>query len=149
MFRGRYETTVDAKGRTSLPARFRETLASSDENQMVLTTALEPCIVAYTYTDWIEFEKKLAEKPGFDEDIVRFKRRFVSSAVDCAVDGHGRILIPPTLRKYAGIAKKVVWSAMLDKVELWDADRLAEFETHDNDPAEIARMREAVTRHGL
>ena len=32
MFRGRYETTVDAKGRTSLPVRFREVLASRDRS---------------------------------------------------------------------------------------------------------------------
>ena len=116
---------------------------------MVLTTALDPCIVAFTYTGWMEFEKKLAGQPAFDAEIVRFKRRFVSSAVECPVDGHGRILIPPMLRKYAGIARNVVWSGMLNSVELWDADRLAELEAIDNEQAEIDRMREALTKYGL
>jgi MraZ protein len=52
MFRGRYETIVDAKGRTSLPARYRDALTASDDNRMVLTTALDPCLVAYPYSVW-------------------------------------------------------------------------------------------------
>ena len=47
MFRGRYEHTIDAKGRTSLPARYRDVLSSIGERRIVLTSALEPCLVAY------------------------------------------------------------------------------------------------------
>lgn len=123
MFRGRYETTVDQKGRTSLPARFRDVLAAGDDHRMIITTALEPCLVAYPYAGWIEFEKKLASKPSFDSRVVQIKRLYVAGAVECPVDGHGRILIPSVLRDYAGISKDVVWSGMVGYVELWDKTR--------------------------
>ena len=126
MFRGRFETTVDLKGRTSLPVRHREVLAKFDEEKMVLTTALDPCLVAYPYSGWREFETKLAQRPSFDPSVIQIKRLYVSGAVECPVDGHGRILIPPVLREYAGIRKNVIWSGMVGYVEIWDAERWKE-----------------------
>jgi MraZ protein len=123
MYRGRYETIMDSKGRTSLPARFRDVLAASDDKRMVVTTALEPCLVAYPYSGWNAFEKKLASLPTFDPAVVQIKRLYVASAVECPVDSHGRILIPPVLREYAGISREVVWSGMVDFVEIWDQGR--------------------------
>ena len=123
MFRGRFETVVDGKGRTSLPARYRENLISSDDNRMVLTQALEPCLLAYPYSKWLEFEKKLSEAPSFDAHIIRIKRLTVTSAMECPVDSHGRILIPQLLRETAGITREVVWAGMVDYAEIWDAER--------------------------
>jgi MraZ protein len=126
MYRGRFETTLDPKGRTSLPVRFRDVLSESDEEKMVLTTALDPCLVAYPYSGWCEFERKLAEKPSFDPHIIQIKRLYISGAVECPIDGHGRILIPPMLREYAGISREVIWSGMVGYVELWDSSRWRE-----------------------
>jgi MraZ protein len=123
MFRGRYETKVDLKGRTSLPARFREVLASRGDAKLVITTSLEPCLVAYSFGGWADFERKLSERPSFDPHVVRLKRLYVSGAVECPVDGHGRILIPPALREYAAIARDVIWSGMVGYMELWDRGR--------------------------
>ena len=64
MFRGRYEHTIDAKGRTSLPARYRDVLSSIGERRIVLTSALDPCLVAYTAPEWTAFEERLAGR-GF------------------------------------------------------------------------------------
>ena len=59
MFRGRYEHTIDQKGRTSLPARYREVLASIGEKRVVLTSSLDPCLVAYTMPEWLSFEERI------------------------------------------------------------------------------------------
>ncbi len=120
MFKGRYETTLDAKGRTSLPARFRDVLASGDDNRVVVTTALDPCLVVYPYSGWSAFEKKISHLPSFDPAVVQIKRLYVAGAVECSVDSHGRILVPPVLRDYASIVQDVVWCGMVDYVELWD-----------------------------
>ena len=146
-FRGMYETTVDQKGRTSLPARYRDGLVATDDNRMVVTFSLDPCILVYTYTGWLEFEKKLAALSDFDKHTVGFKRRFIGRAVECVVDGHGRILIPPPHRTYAGISRHVVWSGALDFAELWDKARFDEMDR--DDVANIEKMREALVRQGL
>jgi MraZ protein len=93
---------------------------------MVLTTALDeqhPHIVAYPGSEWREFERKLAQQPTFDPNVIALKRLYVSNAVECQVDGHGRILIPQTLRDHAGISREATWLGMTAVVELWQPER--------------------------
>lgn len=122
MFRGRYEHTIDAKGRTSLPARYRDALAAMGERRIVLTSALDPCLAALTMPEWTAFEEKLAKAPQFDRAVQRLRRIYVSGAVECEIDDSGRILIPPTLREYAGLTKEVMWAGVGKSAELWDKE---------------------------
>jgi MraZ protein len=121
MFRGRYEHTIDAKGRTSLPARYRDVLSSIGERRIILTSALDPCLVAYTAPEWHAFEEKLAKLPQFDKAVQKLKRIYVSGAVEVEVDDSGRVLVPPTLREYASLKKDVLWAGNGKYAELWDA----------------------------
>lgn len=144
MFRGRYEHTIDAKGRTSLPARYRDVLAASGERRIVVTSALDPCLVAYTLAEWLAFEERLAKLPQFDKAVQKLKRIYVSGAVECEVDDSGRILIPPTLRDHAGLKKDVLWAGSGKYAELWDRDAWKQhFDTSDEEREEIgARLAE-------
>src|ERR1022692_3024654 len=110
MFRGRYEHTIDAKARTSVPARYRDALAASGERRIVLTSALDPCLVAYTPVEWAGFEERLARLPQFDRAVQKLKRIYVSGAVECEIDEVGRVLVPPTLRDHARLKKEVLWA---------------------------------------
>lgn len=144
MFRGRYEHTIDAKGRTSLPARYRDVLSSTGERRIILTSALDPCLVAYTSTEWTAFEERLAKLPQFDRAVQKLKRIYVSGAVECDVDDSGRILVPPTLRDHASLKKDVLWAGSGKYAELWDAEQWKRhFEATEEERAEIgARLAE-------
>lgn len=122
MFRGRYEHAIDAKGRTSLPSRFREALGSAGESRLILTTGLEPCLVAYPLQEWFAFEERLGRLPQFDESVTMLKRIYVSGAIECDVDRLGRVLIPAPLRKHAGLTRELLWAGMGRHIELWDKD---------------------------
>ncbi len=123
MFRGRYEHAIDAKGRTSVPARFREVLNAQGEGRLVVTTGLDPCLVAYPMSEWLAFEDRLAALPQFDPDVVMLKRIYVSGAIECELDKVGRLLIPPSLRKHAGLSREALWAGMGPYIELWSTDR--------------------------
>jgi transcriptional regulator MraZ len=139
MFRGRYEHTIDAKGRTSLPARYRDVLSSIGERRIILTSALDPCLVAYTAPEWNAFEEKLAKLPQFDRAVQKLKRLYVSGAVECEVDDSGRILVPQTLRDYAKLKKDVLWAGSGKYAELWDGELWKQhFETTDDERAQIS-----------
>jgi MraZ protein len=127
MFRGRYEHTIDAKGRTSLPARYRDVLSSIGERRVILTSALDPCLVAYTAPEWAAFEERLAKLPQFDSAVQKLKRIYVSGAVECEVDDSGRILVPPTLREHAHLKKDVLWAGNGKYAELWDTQAWKKF----------------------
>ena len=122
MFRGRYEHTIDAKGRTSLPARYRDVLSAMGERRIVLTSGLDPCLAAYAMPEWASFEEQLARMPRFDPAVQKLRRLYVSGAVECEIDDSGRILVPPTLREHAGLQKDVVWAGLGKSAELWDLD---------------------------
>jgi MraZ protein len=144
MFRGRYEHTIDAKGRTSLPARYRDALEATGERRIVLTSALDPCLVAYAMPEWAAFEDRLGKLPQFDRAVQKLKRIYVSGAVECEVDDSGRILVPPTLREYARLAKDVLWAGSGKYAELWDKEAWRTyFDTTDNERRDIsARLAE-------
>ena len=64
MFRGRYEHAIDGKGRTSLPSRFRDVLVATGDLRIVITTGLEPCLVAYPLPEWASFEEVIRGGSG-------------------------------------------------------------------------------------
>jgi MraZ protein len=125
MFRGHFEHAIDAKGRTSLPARFRDVLAAANDlQQLVITPALfDPCLHVYPMRAWEELEAKIAALPQFDTNVVAFRRRYVSAAVECELDKQGRILVPPSLRDHAALSKDVLWAGMGRTAELWAKER--------------------------
>ncbi len=120
MFRGHFEHAIDDKGRTSLPARFRDVLAPTSELRLVVTPALgDPCLDVYPMKAWEALEQKLAQLNAFDPQVIDFRRFYVSAAVECELDKQGRVLIPPGLREHAGLTKSVLWLGHGEKAELW------------------------------
>ncbi|HEY4119858.1 MAG TPA: division/cell wall cluster transcriptional repressor MraZ [Byssovorax sp.] len=122
MFRGQFEHAIDAKGRTSFPSRFRELLSAASDTRVILTPALfDRCLHLYPLRAWEELEAKIAEMPQFDQNVVLFRRRYLSAAVECDIDRSGRVLVPPSLREHADLEKSVVWAGMGKTAELWSA----------------------------
>lgn len=125
MFRGRFEHTIDPKGRVSIPAKFRELLADKYDDRLILTN-FDRCLVAYPYEEWRVLEEKASSLSMVRKEVKSFQRFFVSGAVECPIDKLGRILIPPTLRNYAQLERNVVFAGMLKKFEIWGEERWLE-----------------------
>jgi MraZ protein len=139
MFRGRHEHTIDAKGRTSVPARYRDVLDAVSERRIVVTSSLDPCLVAYAQPEWEAFEERLGKLPQFDPAVQKMKRIVVSGAVECEIDDVGRILIPPSLREHARLRKEVLWAGSGRYAELWDKEEwLKRYETTEDERRQIA-----------
>ncbi|OGQ27013.1 MAG: division/cell wall cluster transcriptional repressor MraZ [Deltaproteobacteria bacterium RIFCSPLOWO2_12_FULL_50_11] len=122
MFRGRFEHTIDTKGRVSIPVRFREALISKDEERLIITN-FDQCLWAYPVSEWRQVEEKVAALPQFKPEVKMLQRFFISAACDCPLDSHGRIMIPATLKKYAGFTKSIIFVGMTKRIEIWDHDR--------------------------
>jgi transcriptional regulator MraZ len=120
MFRGQFTHSVDAKGRISLPARFRDVLLADGDARFVLTPSLfDPCLLLYPMKAWEEFERKVSELPSLDPSAIRLRRMHVSAAVECELDGSGRVLVPPHLRERVALDKEALWAGMGRTLELW------------------------------
>lgn len=122
MFRGRYEHGIDNKGRLSIPSKFREILASNYDERLIITN-FDGCLWAYPVAEWQKLEEKVNSRPQFDETVRLFQRVFISAAVETQIDSSGRILIPPTLRAYAGITKDVILLGVTNRIEIWSREK--------------------------
>jgi len=125
MFRGRYEHTLDGKGRLSIPAKFRDVLTGKGDNRIIITNfAVDGvrCLDVYPIDAWLHFEEEVLKKPKFDPDMLRFQNYYLGSACECSLDNQGRILIPPALRKYADLKRDVVLVAALETFRIWDQE---------------------------
>ena len=125
MFRGRFEYTIDPKGRVSIPVKFRELLAEKYDDRLIVTN-FDRCLVVYPYEEWRILEDKVSSLSMVKKEAKAFQRFFLSGAAECPIDKLGRILIPPTLRAYAQLEKNVVFAGLVKKFEIWSRERWAE-----------------------
>jgi len=128
MFRGRYEHSIDDKGRLSIPSRFREALARRRQKVLVLTD-FDTCVAAYPLDEWRRLEDRIRKQSTLQKDVRAFLRLFYSGATETPVDAQGRLLIPPQLRKRAGLTREVMIIGVLNKIEIWSKARWEEFLT--------------------
>ena len=119
MFRGVFEHPIDQKGRTTFPAKLRETLVGAYDERLIITTALDPCLHAYPVREWEALEAALGKRNPMEPGVKTLMRLYVASAQECGIDKMGRVLIPPSLRDHAGLGKEVVWAGMVKVIELW------------------------------
>ncbi len=121
MFFGTFNHAIDAKGRTSLPAKFREALAAAGEPRIVLMQYPHwRALLAVPQSVWNELVKKVMQASPLDARWQRNVLKFVSSAHEVDLDVHGRVLVPPALRGWAGLEKDVVWVGMGSTIHLYD-----------------------------
>lgn len=130
MFRGRFEHSIDGKGRLSVPARFREALAQRFDGDMNLVVVPnERCLEAHPLSQWEAIEARVRENSLFDERTRDFGRLYVSRAHDLEIDTAGRILLPPDSRQYAGLDREVTLvGGGGPYFEVWDRKRFEEYE---------------------
>lgn len=133
MFMGEYNHTIDAKGRLIIPTKFRELLGT----EFVLTRGLDGCLFIYPVDEWKAFEQKLRALPLTNKNARTFSRFFVAGAAMCELDRQGRVLVPQTLREFAGLEKDVVLTGNLDRIEVWSKEKWSENCDYD-DMDEIA-----------
>ena len=125
MFRGRFEHTIDGKGRISIPSKFREILSKKYEDRVVVTN-FDHCLIAFPEEEWSMLEQKAGSFSLMRKETSAFFRFFYSSASDCVIDKQGRLLIPQTLREYANLQKDVVLVGEGKRIEIFAKERWLE-----------------------
>jgi len=130
MFRGIFQNSVDAKGRTSMPARFREVLLERFEIDRFVMTNSGPVdlgagefargLSIYPYPEWLALEEKVAKGNGFTfAQLNSINRLILAPGVECTADKQGRVLIPPHLRATAALERDIVFVGSQKKIEIW------------------------------
>lgn len=128
-FQGVYYNSIDAKGRASIPARFREQLKELFGDEVLVVTQDRCGVIAYPLSEWENFLKKFEQLPNdqFREDLYFTT---VTPATHCSFDKQGRIQLPQSLREYCQLdsdgVRDVVVVGGAGKIQIWNKARYNE-----------------------
>ncbi|MCG8312359.1 MAG: division/cell wall cluster transcriptional repressor MraZ [Pseudomonadales bacterium] len=123
MFRGVNAINLDTKGRMAMPTRYRDSLQERSDGQLVATIDTEEkCLLLYPLNDWLEIERKIEALPSFNKAARRVQRLLIGHATDVEMDANGRMVVPPLLRTYAQLDKKIMLVGQGKKFEIWSEE---------------------------
>jgi MraZ protein len=148
MFRGSSFHTIDVKGRIIIPARFRDLIHDGDRPG-VMVSKMDHCLVAYTFEEWRKIEEKVLALAEKSQNIRRFRRVFIGGAFECNCDKQDRILIPPSLREYAGFEKEIALVGVLDHFEIWSKENWENENADLDSDMQQEEVRNEIARLGL
>lgn len=122
LFTGRFEYSVDDKGRLSIPARLREQIEREGQDAALIVTSIHPDYLSAYATN--EFQELIASiRESTDSNSRELMRRLTSEAETCPLDKQGRVMLSSSLRGFAGITRDVVVLGVAKRIEIWDRAR--------------------------
>ena len=117
---GEFACKVDAKGRVLMPAGLLKQFPAELRDSFVINRSVfQRCLVLYPMDLWEETMADLGRLNRFVKENDDFVRLFTNGAVRIEVDESKRILLPKRLSEYAGIESDLVFTANLNKIEIW------------------------------
>lgn len=145
MLRGNYTARVDEKGRLKIPTAFRRHIEEKFTTSEVYVTSLNgDCVRIYPLPEWESIEQRLALLPSMDPARRKFLDRTNYYGQQATVDGQGRVLVHPLLRKASGVVGDVAVLGYLTYLEVWELERFERRLLSDpyteEDEAAIARL---------
>lgn len=123
MFLGTFTQKLDDKGRLILPAKLRDQLADG----LVITRQQERCLAIWPAAAFQAEVERAASGPATSRSVREYQRMVASGASDESPDSQGRVVVPPSLRQYAGLVKDIVVIGAINRLEVWDAAKWAEY----------------------
>jgi MraZ protein len=122
MFLGQYAHALDAKGRLTIPVRFRPQLATG----AFVTQGFDRNLVVYTTESFERLAAHANTLTTTDPEARAVRRVLFGGATEVGLDAAGRILLPDFLRQYAGIENETVLVGAGEYFEIWGAGIWAE-----------------------
>ena len=129
-FRGRFDFSIDQKGRINIPSKFRKLLTPEAEDTFVICRAPDGCLWAYPKDEWKKFEDLLEVMP-ISREVNKFQRVIQNTLNDSTLDKQGRVSLTPLQIKIAGISKEVSIIGRGKYLEIWAASRFEEYSGKD------------------
>ena len=119
MFLGEYQPNITEGSRIALPKKLRDQIRGEE---LILSRGFEKCVFIYDKEDWVSEAQKQVENPITDAKTRDIKRYMFAGAIEASIDDQGRVVLPVSLKEYAGISKKTTVIGAGDHIEIWDLE---------------------------
>ena len=136
MFTGEYRHSVDDKGRVAVPVKFRAELVGG----AMVSKWIDGCLAIFPRPAWDVLAGKASGLQVTDASARTFQRFLFATAFEFELDRQGRLVVPGTLRDYAGLTgDAVVVVGSSDHLELWSPDRWRTYSAEMDAPEVLAQ----------
>ena len=142
LFLNTHVNKVDRKGRVSVPAPFRAALTGQAFSGIVAFPSFRaPAIEALDRARMEHLSQSTDDLAQFSEAHDDLSVAIFANAAELAFDGEGRIMLPETLAKHAGIDEMAAFVGLGQTFQIWNPER---FEEYRRSAAERAREKGAA-----
>jgi MraZ protein len=124
VLRGNYAARIDDKGRLKIPNAFRALVEKAHGKELFVTSLTGESVRIYPMPVWLALEERLARAPSTHPSRNRFLDRVNYYGQPAEIDAQGRVVIHQRLRETAGMAGEVDVLGSVDRLEVWNHDRL-------------------------
>lgn len=124
MLRGNYAAKIDDKARLKIPNAFRALIEKTHGSEVFVTSLTGESVRIYPMPVWLALEERLARAPSALPARNRFLDRVSYFGQSAEVDSQGRVLIHQRLRESAGMSGEVDVLGAVDRLDVWNHDRL-------------------------
>ncbi len=128
MFIGEYQHNLDAKGRLTLPSKFRDDLGE----EFFITKGMDNCLFVFPQDEWDKIDEKINGLQLSRKESRGLARLFYAGAINVSLDKMGRVLLPQSLRGYAKLNKEAIIIGVSSRVEIWDKEAWETYNDDDN-----------------
>lgn len=124
---GESEAAVDDKGRILVPQQLRQIMKVNGHETWFLTRGFDRAIFCLHLPMWERLQEQIPRNTLLPGQI-DFWRVFLGGASRVSLDGQGRLMLPPSLRQFAGIDRNAVVIGVHDHLEIWSTEGWSRFQ---------------------
>jgi MraZ protein len=123
LFLSTYENKVDKKGRVSVPAQYRNILASQPYQGVIAYASFNhPCIEACGMDRMERLSESIDALDPYSDERDAFATAILGGSCQLMFDGDGRVVLPEALVSVSGIVDKAVFVGKGKTFEIWNPD---------------------------
>ena len=123
-FVANYTLRLDAKGRVSIPAPFRQVLARDGFDGLYCYPTLDrPALDAGGNALLAEIEKLIGRFPPYSSEREEFLVALYGTSETLKIDSEGRVSLTDGLKGHAGIADVISFVGLGHKFQIWEPER--------------------------
>ena len=137
-----YLSTLDDKGRISLPVRIRESF--KDCNLILTKGGYTKSVWVFFPDEWAIFSENIIKSAGTSfTDQLMVQHSFIAPKAEIEIDKAGRIAIPQSLRDFAFLSRDCKILEVVNHLEIWDSEQYKAYEK-----ANEAKIQEVLEKMG-